>query len=166
MDAELGQATHTVFITPRIRTGNVMLDTSLIPNLSIAMVWDTLSHMRHYIKASAPSRMINVSSCANSQLLPKEGIVFDNLNGEKDGYIDVMVANTHPGNSMFISGLLRTSSVAAACWDARWSTRNYRLLVREAMTLKDLETSASTGALCSVSNDIVSSIVITPSILI
>ncbi|KAI8062055.1 hypothetical protein BDF21DRAFT_403008 [Thamnidium elegans] len=55
-----------------------------------------------------------------------------------------MVANTHPGNSMFISSLLRTSSVAAACWDARWSTRNYRLLVREAMTLKDLETSAST----------------------
>lgn len=135
------------------------------------------------IKVNAPSRIINVSSCANSQLLPREGIDFDNLNGEKGGYsamgvyaqaklaniyhvkelqrrfdaegVDLTVVSIYPGNSMLVSSLLRTFSVAAAFWDACWNMRNCRLLLREAVALKNLETSASTGILCSISDDIV-----------
>lgn len=134
------------------------------------------------IKASAPSRIINVSSCTNSQFLPKKGLDFDNLNAEKDGFstmtnygqtklaniyhakelqrrfdaegVDVTAVSIHPGNVMLDSSLIRDISIAMV-WDILSSMRNYKLCIREVLTRKNLAVGASTGVFCSISDSVV-----------
>lgn len=150
-----------------------------------------VNHLGHFyltqlltdkIKASAPSRIINVSSCTNVQFLSKKGIDFDNLNGEKEGYspmtsyattklaniyharelqrrfdaegVDVTVVSLHPGNIMANTGLNRNTTLGVV-WDTLRTMRNYRIMMREGFIQKTVEAGASTTVQCAIADDVV-----------
>lgn len=147
-----------------------------------------VNHLGHFyltqlltdkIKASAPSRVVIVSSSANSQTLGSSGIDFNNLNAEKhyspatvygqsklanilhakelqrrfdaEG-VDVLVTSIHPGN--VDTALTRHVSFSMAL-DMLCSIRNWKASIKEITTRKKVTVGASTNVYCAVSPDAV-----------
>jgi retinol dehydrogenase-12 len=147
-----------------------------------------VNHLGHFyltnlltekIKASAPSRIVVVSSSANSQLLSSRGIDFSNVNAEKSyspstAYgqtklcnilhakelqrrfdaegVDVTVTSLHPGNVE--SNLVRHVSFSMVL-DTICSMRNYKTSFKVMTTRKKVEVGASTNVYCAISPDVV-----------
>ncbi|CEP10541.1 hypothetical protein [Parasitella parasitica] len=146
-----------------------------------------VNHLGHFyltklltekLTSSAPSRVVIVSSSANSQFLGSQGIDFDNLNAEKkyspskvygqsklanilhakelqrrfdtEG-VDVTVTSLHPGIEQ--SNLVRHVSLSMA-GDIICHARNYKASLDEAMHRKSIEIGASTNVYCAVSPDV------------
>jgi WW domain-containing oxidoreductase len=147
-----------------------------------------VNHLGHFllvqlltekVKASAPSRIVIVSSSANSQLCPRTGIDFGNLSAEKkyspglaygqsklanilhakelqrrldaEG-VDVTVTSLHPGNVE--TNLTRHANVSMAV-DFLVNGRNFKTGFREMMHRKHVTVGASTNVYCAVSPDVV-----------
>lgn len=149
-----------------------------------------VNHLGHFLlvelltaklKASTPSRVVIVSSSGNSQFLSKDGIDFDNLNGEK-GYSpfgmygqsklanilhakelqdrfdsqnsDITVVSLHPGS---VQTELKRHLDISATFNMFSTMRNYKTALREASNHKNVQVGASTNVYCAVSPDIVKS---------
>jgi retinol dehydrogenase-12 len=145
-----------------------------------------VNHLGHFfltqlltdkIKASAPSRIVIVSSSGNSQFLSDSGIDFDNLNAEKKNYspnitygqsklaniyhakelqrrfdaegVDVTVTSLHPG---YISTNLTRHFNLSAFWDI---ICNMNLRRTEFVPFKTIPVGASTNVFCAISPDVV-----------
>jgi WW domain-containing oxidoreductase len=147
-----------------------------------------VNHLGHFLltqlltdklKASAPSRIVIVSSSANSQTAPSTGLDFDNLNAEKKyspclvygrsklanilhakelqrrfdaESADITVVSLHPGSVS--TNLARHASLSMG-WDMISNLRNYKTAFQQIRNRKDVAVGSSTNVFCAVSPDVV-----------
>ncbi|KAI8097956.1 oxidoreductase [Gilbertella persicaria] len=147
-----------------------------------------VNHLGHFyltslltekIKASAPARIVNVSSSGNYLLASREGIDFDNLNAEKyyaplGNYaqsklanilhakelqcrfdaedVDVTVTSLHPG--VVRTNLGRTTGFVAVV-DMLYRMKNYAAALIHLFHIKNVKMGASTNVYCAVFPDVV-----------
>ncbi|CEP09246.1 hypothetical protein [Parasitella parasitica] len=132
------------------------------------------------LKASAPARIVNVSSSGNSIFLGAEGLDFDNLNGEKfySPYyhygqsklanilhakelqrrfdaenVDITVTSLHPGS--VATNLMSRHASLSTIVDMFWNMRNYRVSLNERKFRKQVDVGASTNVYCAISPDVI-----------
>jgi WW domain-containing oxidoreductase len=147
-----------------------------------------VNHLGHFyltalftdlLKASAPARVVIVSSSGNRYFVPYKGIDFTNLNAEKGyspaaaygqsklanilhakelqrrfdaAHADVTVTSVHPGA---VESNLGRSIDLSATWNIVCSVRDWFLFLKEMWSYKKVQVGASTNIYCAVSPDVI-----------
>ncbi|OZJ06086.1 hypothetical protein BZG36_01139 [Bifiguratus adelaidae] len=147
-----------------------------------------VNHLGHFLlvalltdrlKASAPSRIVIVSSCGNAQMAPREGIDFDDLPANKQynsfrrygesklanvwhakelqrqfdaESVDITVTSLHPGA---IRTNLQRSTGLAEFWDFVKTGSHWGSMLEEMRKIKTIGQGASTSVFCAVSPDVI-----------